>query len=401
MVGIHGERLLKDLHDLAQFGKCGSGVTRLPFSPEDLAAREWLHGRLKEAGLTASIDCYGNVYGAGPGAGRSVLIGSHTDTVPQGGWLDGALGVMYGLEIARARIEEGKQGVDVASFMDEEGTYLSFLGSRAFCGLMIDQELERTKGPGGRSLAEVIRDRKSLGMPARLNPERHAAYFEAHIEQGPRLEVAKQRIGVVSAIVGIYRYRVSVEGQADHAGTTPMGMRKDAGAVLIAIAHEVLERFAAQAGSDTVWNIGSISFAPGVTNIVPAGATMTVEFRDRNTGLLEKVDKLLQDIAAAHGRRSGRPVDTSLVMRVEPVTMDGTLVEAIAAAARGRGETPKVMPSGAGHDAQVLAKHLPAAMLFVPSIGGRSHTVTENTREEDIVVGCQVLADAVEQVLAR
>jgi N-carbamoyl-L-amino-acid hydrolase len=308
---------------------------------------------------------------------------------------------MYGLEIARARVEDGKSGVDVASFMDEEGTYLSFLGSRAFCGGMADEEVERTKGPGGRPLAEVIRERRPLGTPARLDPDRHVAYLEAHIEQGPRLEAAQQRIGVVSAIVGIHRYRVSVEGQADHAGTTPMNMRKDAGAVLIGVANEVLHRFAGEAASDTVWNIGSISFAPGVTNVVPAGATMTVEFRDTDVALLERFDALLQDIVAAHSRKSERPAKTSLVMRVEPVTMDGALAEALATAARGRGETPKVMPSGAGHDAQVLAKRLPAAMLFVPSIGGRSHTVAENTRDEDIVVGCQVLADAVDRILTR
>ena len=242
MARIDGARLLTDLRDLARFGQVSTGVTRLPFSSDDLSAREWLRSRMAAAGLAASIDPYGNVYGAVPGAGPTVLIGSHTDTVPQGGWLDGALGVMYGLEIARARLEQGQRDVDVVSFMDEEGTYLSFLGSRTFCGDMTDQELERTKGPGGRGLAEVVRERKSFGAPARLDHGRHVAYLEAHIEQGPRLEAAQQRIGVVSAIVGIHRYRVSVEGQANHAGTTPMSMRRDAGATLIGIAAEVPQR---------------------------------------------------------------------------------------------------------------------------------------------------------------
>jgi beta-ureidopropionase / N-carbamoyl-L-amino-acid hydrolase len=399
MTHIDGARLLTDLRDLARFGQVSTGVTRLPFSSDDLSAREWLRARMAAAGLAASIDPYGNVYGAVPGAGPAVLIGSHTDTVPQGGWLDGALGVMYGLEIARARLEQGQRDVDVVSFMDEEGTYLSFLGSRTFCGGMTDQELERTKGPGGRALAEVIRERKSFGAPARLDRDRHVAYLEAHIEQGPRLEAAQQRIGVVSAIVGIHRYRVSVEGQANHAGTTPMSMRRDAGATLIGIAAEVPQRFAAEAGAETVWNIGSMSFSPGVTNVVPAAATMSVEFRDTDVKILDKLDGVLQDIAAAHSRARRLPVETSLVMRAEPVKMDERMAQAIATAAQGRGEAARIMASGAGHDAQILAQCLPAAMLFVPSIGGRSHTVTENTRDEDIVLGCQVLADAVERIL--
>jgi len=401
MTIINGERLLKDLRDLAQYGKCGTGVNRPAFSDDDLAAREWIMGRLESAGLTATVDRYGNVYGEARGASSAVLIGSHTDTVPEGGWLDGAMGVMYALEITRARREQGEGGVEVISFMDEEGTYLPFLGSRAFCGMLPNQEWEEAKGPRGSSLGDVIRERWSRTRPVQLDRNRYVAYLEAHVEQGPRLEAANRRIGIVTGIVGMHRYRVSVIGQADHAGTTPMAMRRDAGMVLIAIARTIAEVFPKHASADTVWNIGSIAFAPGVSNVVPAGATMTVEYRDTNQSTLEKFGEVLYEITAAHAKHTGLPVDTSVITQVEPVAMDPLLAETIAASTRHHGETPMLMPSGAGHDAQVVAKFLPTAMLLVPSIGGRSHTVVEDTNKADIVLGCQVLADATDRILAR
>ena len=236
---IKGDRLIADLRRLASFGKSGTGVDRVSFSSPDGEARRWLSERLREAGLAARIDRVGNVVGRYPGVARAVVIGSHTDTVPKGGWLDGALGVIYGLEIARALIESGARpalGVDVASFQDEEGTFLPFLGSRSFCEDVTEQEIVTAKSKDGAALSAALTATNYDAAPARREPARHVAYLEAHIEQGPRLEAERRRIGVVTGIVGIRRFRLMARGQADHAGTTPMAMRKDAGAALFALA---------------------------------------------------------------------------------------------------------------------------------------------------------------------
>ena len=222
MIEIDPQRLMADLRKLATFGAVGTGVYRPAFSEADIAARRWLEARMREAGLEAEIDRYGNVYGRSPAASKAVLIGSHTDSVPKGGWLDGALGVIYGLEIARASLERASgAAVDVISFQDEEGRYMPLLGAKSFCGMLRDDD---------PALAAIGASRFSTA-PARLDPARHRAYLEAHIEQGPKLEAARRRIGVVTGIVGIRRVRVTAHGQADHAGTTPMAMRKDAAAV--------------------------------------------------------------------------------------------------------------------------------------------------------------------------
>ena len=392
MIQIDSQRLLADLRKLATFGRVGSGVDRPAYSEADVAARRWLEGRMREAGLDAAIDRYGNVYGRTPGASRAVLIGSHTDSVPKGGWLDGALGVIYGLEIARACIEQkSRAAVDVISFEEEEGRYMPLLGANSFCGLP-----EGTLSP---ALRQALEASGFNGEPARLDKARHVAYLEAHIEQGPKLEAARQRIGVVSGIVGIRRCRITARGQADHAGTTPMSMRKDAGAALLHLASRILASFPKLGAADTVWNIGVVQVEPGAANVVPALASMVVEFRDLDAAVLERMLARLREMVAEAGRG---PVEVALDVfaRIEPAPMDKRLAAALAAASRGEGETPLDMPSGAGHDAMVLSRVVPSAMLFIPSIGGRSHDIAEDTSEDDIVLGCRVLARAVESIAA-
>ena len=391
MIEINPARLLADLRKLATFGKAGTGVDRPAFSDPDIAARRWLAQRMREATLAADIDRYGNVYGRTANAPRAVLIGSHTDSVPKGGWLDGALGVIYGLEIARACIEQkGRAAVDVISFQDEEGRYAPLLGAKSFCGVLDDAT------PG---LSDALAKSPFTAEPARLDPSRHLAYLEAHIEQGPRLEAAAKRIGVVSGIVGIRRARVTALGQADHAGTTPMPMRKDAGAALIRLAREILDAFATLAAGDTVWNIGVMSFEPGAANVVPARASMMVEFRDMDPAVLERMLERLRKLVAQASNASVA-IQLEETARIEPAPMDAGVGDAIAHASRGHGEEPMRMASGAGHDAMVVCRRLPAAMLFIPSIGGRSHDIAEDTAEGDIVLGCRVLAAAVEKLMA-
>lgn len=397
---VNGPRLLGDLRRLAEFGKVGTGVDRIALSAPDIAARAWLRGRMAESGLDARIDAVGNVWGGFPNAARTVVIGSHTDSVPKGGWLDGALGVLYGLEIARVFRESGKSGlgVDVISFQDEEGTFLPCVGSRSFCNDVAAQEIAAARSRDGRSLSEALAEAGYRAAPARLDRGRHIAYLEAHIEQGPRLEAERRRIGVVTGIVGIRRYSIRAVGQADHAGTTPMAMRKDAARALFALAHRIASEFAAAGSSDTVWNIGRMEVKPGAANVVPSEAVMTFEFRDTDAAVLTRLESWLAEAVASWNGASVVKVEAEATAKIAPTAMTPSLGKLIDAAARASDQDPLWMPSGAGHDAMIVGRFLPSAMLFIPSIGGRSHDIVEDTSEDDIVLGCQVLCDTVAKI---
>ena len=402
MIRVNGDRLLSDLRQLASFGAFKTGVDRVALSTADLAARHWLMQRMREAGLEPQMDEVANVYGRHPGAKRTLLIGSHTDTVPRGGWLDGALGVICGLEIARAAMENGDAspvGVDVISFQDEEGTFLGFLGSRTFCNDLPPAEIDAAKC-GEASLRAALAAVPRPTNPQRLDPARHLCYLEAHIEQGPRLETAHRRIGVVTAVVGIRRFRIRTRGQADHAGTTPMANRKDAGAALLRLASQVAQELPRLGGADTLWNIGRIDFRPGAPNVVPSEGEMVLEFRHTDPAMLDEMERHFRDWVEQSSRGLSPP-EVETMARVPPTPLAKDLAAVLAASAKTRGEEPVYMPSGAGHDAMVVGRFIPAAMLFVPSIRGRSHDITEDTAEADIVFGCEVLADAVDKVRAR
>lgn len=395
MALIKPDRLLADLRELAGIGKAGTGVDRVALSAKDIEARRWLSKRISEAGLQPHFDSVGNVYGRYPGVERAILIGSHTDTVPMGGWLDGALGVVYALEIARAAIEAGGSspvGIDVVSFEDEEGTYLPCLGSRSFCDELNEGEIKAAKSKSGAALADALTVLRGAEAPLRCDRARTLCYLEAHIEQGPRLESAGLRIGVVTGLVGIRRFRIQARGRADHAGTTPMSMRQDAGRALFRLATWIDVEFPRIGGPETVWNIGHAALRPGAANVVPSEAEIILEFRDTDTAILDRLESSLLTQIGQAGQVS---VEAEATARIKPALMAQTLSETIAAAARELGENPMLLPSGAGHDAMVLARIVPSAMLFVPSIGGRSHDIVEDTSEADIVFGCEVLAHAV------
>lgn len=405
VVRIDPGRLLADLRTLARFGKLTTGVGRVSYSEADTEARAWLRERMAEAGLETAVDDVGNVFGRTPGEGRAVLVGSHTDSVPVGGWLDGALGVVYGLEIARAVMEGGLEDripVEAVSFMDEEGTYLPCVGSLSFCGEIGPDEIAAGRSPAGETLADAIaRCGYDRNPPRRVDPGRHRAYLEAHIEQGPRLEATGDRIGVVTGIVGIRRFRVAVAGEADHAGTVPMAMRKDAGRAAVLCAAGLHDALARAGGPDSVWNMGAIRFAPGADNVVPASATVSLEMRDLSLAALEAMAAAARETVAGVARETGLACEMTGTLDIRPTRMDEGLAAHLAAAAEAAGAGHVPMPSGAGHDAMVLARRVPAAMLFVPSIRGKSHSEAEDTREADIVLGCEVLAAAVARVAAE
>jgi N-carbamoyl-L-amino-acid hydrolase len=401
MIRVNADRLLSDLRQLASFGRFKTGVDRVALSPPDLEARRWLMRRMQEAGLEPQMDEVANVYGRNPKVKRALLIGSHTDTVPNGGWLDGALGVVYGLEIARAAMERGDAspiGIDVISFQDEEGTFLAFLGSRTFCNDLTQAEIDAAKS-GDLSLRSALAAVSGAASPHRIDAARHLCYLEAHIEQGPRLEQARRRIGIVTGVVGIRRFRVRSRGRADHAGTTPMAIRKDAGAALLRLASQVAQELPRLGSADTVWNIGSIVLRPGAPNVVPSEGEMVVEFRDTDPAILDALESHVRNWVDQISR-GPCPIEMELMARIPPTPLAEDVAAVLAASAKMLGEEPVYMPSGAGHDAMVIGRFIPAAMLFVPSIGGRSHDITEDTAEADIVFGCEVLADAVDKFRA-
>ena len=404
MVRIAPQRLMADLRELRSFGTTGTGVVRPAFSDVDIASRHWLVKKLTEAGLDARIDGIGNVFGRSRNSGKALLTGSHSDTQPTGGWLDGAMGVIYGLEAARAlgECEETRHlALDVASWVDEEGAYFTCLGSRSFCDDVTPDQIANAEG-NGRPLTRAISEAGLDGAaPARLEEGRYAGYLEAHIEQGPHLEAEGKRIGVVTAIVGIRDYELVFSGTQNHAGTTPMPLRRDAGKALLEFAGRIDTAFARVAGETSVWTIGRVAFEPGAPSIIPGRAEMTLQFRDPTVSRLDAMDEELKALVAA--TNEGGPVAVSVAPfddHVAPALMDAGLQDALAAAAERHAPGDWVrMPSGAGHDAQVIAKRIPSAMLFVPSIGGVSHDFAEDTHEDDIVLGCQVFTSAAAAIL--
>ena len=405
---IDGERLIADLRRLREFGAYGTGVVRTSLSPVDVESRHWLCRRLEEAGLDARIDGAGNVIGRSRNPGKAVIIGSHTDTQPTGGWLDGAMGVICGLEVARALSEAPAtqdRAVDVASWLDEEGRFYGCFGSLSFVGGTPAHALDALDAADGTrlTLGDALRDAGLAGIaPERLDPDRHIAYLEAHIEQGPYLEEEGNRIGVVTSIVGARNFIVEFEGEQNHAGTTPMARRKDAAHAMVDFAHAVYREFPAAAGERSVWTIGEVTLEPNAMSIVPGKARLNLQFRDEDSAVLDRLEALARDLLA---RANEGPCATAMHPRKHhsiPAPMDASLRRHLERAAErhapGRWTS---MPSAAVHDAQVLAGHLPSAMIFVPSINGVSHAFEEDTNEEDIVLGCQVLATATASVLTE
>jgi N-carbamoyl-L-amino-acid hydrolase len=397
-ISIHPERLLDDLRTLAEFGKTGPGVNRRALSPVDMQAREWLADRLREAGLVAEIDGVGNVIGRSPHA-RRIVIGSHTDTVPDGGWLDGAMGVIYGLEVARAFMEAGGNGpvgLEIVSFSDEEACFSPMLGSHSYTG-ELNREVEfARRNENGTLLADAVRAAGLAGRAfARLDPLTHPVYLEAHIEQGPVLEARGIPLGVVTSIIGLRAWLVHFIGQADHAGTTPMAMRRDAGAALCDFAVRIADFCRGMGSEQTVWNGGNIRLIPGAHNVVPARAQYTFSARDPDMEILDRIEQRVMTLSSTVSAVHNVKVEATKTSSIAPAAMHPAIVHMIGEAAKGRGLTAMEMPSGAAHDAMVLARHVPVGMVFIPSIGGRSHDVAEDSTPEDIVNGAHVLADTV------
>jgi N-carbamoyl-L-amino-acid hydrolase len=403
---VDGARVLADLHALRAIGAYKTGVHKPTFSEPHLRSLQWLVQRLPEADLTGEIDGIGNVIGTSTKPGPKLLAGSHLESQNHAGWLDGPLGVVYALEAARVinRDPNTNGAVEVASWCDEEGHFGHFLGSRSYVGGVTEADIDAAcDRNSGNSMRDALREAGLAGR-ARSGCERgrHIGYLEAHIEQGETLESSGLKIGVVTSIVGIWQYRITFAGEQNHAGTTRMAIRRDAGLALARFCVDIDARFPAACGPRTVWTTGRITLDPGAPSIIPGAAEMLFQIRDDDGSVIARLEDLLRSMAAEVDKQGRCTVAVERIRTGAPALMDVSFQQAIeqAGAAFAGGRSLR-MPSGAGHDAQVLATVMPAGMLFVPSIGGVSHHWTENTADADIVTGAEVFVDACRRLLTR
>ncbi|WP_299774151.1 hydantoinase/carbamoylase family amidase [uncultured Tateyamaria sp.] len=387
-------RFLTDLHALCQFGASGvgKGVVRPAYSKADMAARDWLASRMADAGLTPRFDAMGNVFGLAEGP--SLLLGSHSDSQPQGGWLDGALGVVAALEVARASVEVGGPAISVVSFQDEEGRYGVTTGSNVWSGGLslaeADMLLDHDDVPLGQA-REVVGDR--AGAP--VDPAQFTGFVELHIEQGATLDTAGEQIGVVTDIVGIRDRVITLTGQQNHAGTTAMALRRDAFHGLVAFSSRLNARLRNVVTPQSVWTIGHVAVSPNASFIVPGQVRFSMQWRDADVARLARMEAVIEETLSEVAAELGLGVEKGPLLGLEPVAMDVDLRAQLEAGAEmvvpGKWRR---MPSGALHDATNVARCMPVAMLFVPSIGGISHAFEEDTDEADLVAGLHVLAHA-------
>jgi len=398
---IDRARLLADLDALAAISAPGApGVTRVAFTPAFDEGRRWLRARFEQAGLRAAVDAGGNLIGRREGDSGlpPILIGSHSDTVFGGGRYDGALGVLAALAVARAlRDQPLRHGLWVCDYLAEEATDygVACVGSQALAGALTTDALA-LRGPDGRSVAEALR--AVGGAPehlneARLAPGSFAAALELHIEQGPRLERADARLAAVSGIVGIRRVRLLLTGQPDHAGTTPMDARHDALAAAAAIVLR-LEALA-RATPEAIATVGRIEARPNQGNVVPASVALAAEIRSLQPLLIAQIWGALLEGAQAECAARGVTLAVQALEDAPPALPAPWLFDLVSNVCRRLDPRAIALPSGAGHDTGYLAAIGPTAMIFVPSVGGRSHCPEEHTSPSDLVLGAQALLEAV------
>lgn len=391
--------LFTDLDSLAAFGGAAAGgVSRTAFSPSFNEAQAWLRGRMTEAGLTVRSDAAGNLIGRFGPPGPAVICASHIDSVPNGGRFDGALGVLSGLAAFRALTAEGHvfdRALEIVAFADEEGEYFSLFGSRAMLGLVTASEIEAARGTRGKLLVDALRD---AGLdPAQVASARRPAsdfhaYVELHIEQGPVLESGGLDIGIVENIVGIATLEVTFTGRPDHSGTTPMHRRRDALRAAIAFCQRCYDEVARDEAFRL--NFDDWSIAPQALNVVAGQVRLRQEIRHPDatalSAFIATADRIARDAAAD----SNTTAHLHLLARDEPAQMNADIKKLLKTCAEARGCKALLMPSGAGHDAQLFAPICPTGMLFVPSVDGRSHCSEEYSKPDAIRVAVTVLRDA-------
>jgi len=391
-------RLEQRLADLAVIGAIEGteGCARLALTDEDRAGRDLVVAQMHDLGLEITIDGIGNVVGvmAGQSDGPPVMTGSHIDTVRTGGRYDGNLGVLAGLEVIEVLKTAGvtpKRPLAVAFFTDEEGARFApdMLGSLVYVGGMSLEEALEIEGIDGPTVgAELIRIGYDGSAP--LPAAAPHSFVELHIEQGPVLEVEDVTIGVVTGVQGISWQEITVTGQSNHAGTTPMHLRKDPGFVAAACASFVRE-LVLDIGHPQVGTVGRLELKPNLVNVVPASATFTVDLRNTDEAILQESERRFAQFLESTATAESCTVETRELARFEPVTFDDSVVDMVEQGAKDLGHSVMRMPSGAGHDAQMLARVCPTAMIFTPSQNGLSHNPLEYTSPADLEAGANVL----------
>jgi N-carbamoyl-L-amino-acid hydrolase len=393
---INLSRLRKNLKDLSRFGRGASGgITRESFSEDDRQAKKWLIDLIREAGLHARMDEAGNVFGRLGPEGPAVLSGSHLDTVPEGGMFDGALGVLAALECLQIIHEQRlphKYPLEMVAFSDEEGAYHSFLGSRALTGSISAEELARAKNMRGVALRQAVAQ-SGLDIEkfsaARRDPREIRAYLELHIEQGPQLEIDQVPIGIVRSIVGIESYWMTFVGESNHAGTTPLPMRRDALLGAAEFSLRVNDRI--RSDSSGVVTMGDIIVSPGAFNVVPREARLALEFRDASSDRLKEMGNEIMEIGHHVARQRDLTFMARRVSWEAPVVLSQRVQSVLKEEADTLEYPYRLMDSGAGHDAQILAQKAEVGMIFIPSLGGKSHCPQERSGWEDVEKGAQLL----------
>jgi len=397
------QRIKRDLLELAAIGQdpTSRGIFRMAFTDADMEARRWLQDRIRDAGLEVSVDGAGNISGLLPAADRHRgprwLVGSHIDTVPCAGALDGALGVVVGLECLRRMVEQGLRPtvpIELVALSDEEGRFGGMFGSEALTGRLTLEQLHTATDLDGHRLWDALQ-RAGLqplaALDAQRDPRDLLGYLELHIEQGPVLDRRGIPIGIVEHITGLFKWSVSLHGVANHAGTTPMDMRQDAFMGLADFAHE-LPRIIEENGSErSRATIGRAQILPGSANTVPGLVEFSLDVRDTASEVLQELALACRKALSAIARRRGLKFDFQQQSWIEPVACSPAMVDRLAAAAETLGLPNLRMPSGAAHDAQIIASVAPVAMLFVPSRDGLSHSPAEWTNWTDIEAGGNVL----------
>jgi hydantoinase/carbamoylase family amidase len=412
-IAINQRRLLRDLNAVSRIGIGAHGsVTRLVFSIKELRSRQLLIHLMRQAGLQIHVDRIGNIFGRLHGTNPktpAVLVGSHLDTVIHGGKFDGTMGVIGALEAVRTLKEQKaplRSPVEVVCFVGEESSRFGYstLGSSLVAGEIQARDLSNATDAQGHKLEDVLADlgiyRSNL-RSLRRDPATVKAYLELHIEQGPILEAKAKPIGVVTSIAAPSRFKAIFTGQADHSGTTPMEMRKDAlvaASEFIVALEQICRRYSRMEKGRVVGTVGAIKIEPGVINAVPGAAELSVDIRSISATAKRRVVRLAQAKVRGIGRRRKIAVKLLPIREEEPVPLDKRLVHLLKECCEKRNVSYEIMPSGAGHDAMQMAKITPAGMLFIPSLRGISHSPLEWSDPKDICLGTQLLLDAIVRV---
>jgi N-carbamoyl-L-amino-acid hydrolase len=393
---INADRLLQRLAALAEVGSTGDGGNcRLALTDDDKDGRDLVVSWMRDLGLEVVIDAIGNVIGTWQvGSGAPVMTGSHIDTVRTGGKYDGNYGVLAGLEVIQACIDQGiepSRPFSVAIFTDEEGARFApdMLGSLVYVGGMPLEEALDVRAIDGKRLGDELSRIGYAGVAPCPGPAPHA-FVELHIEQGPVLEAEGLVFGAVTGVQGISWQEITITGQSNHAGTTPMHLRHDpayVAAMLTVYLREIAERF----GDNQVCTVGKIDLHPNLINVIPARATVTLDVRNTDEDTLRDAENLIDTFCFQIEQDEGVSISKRSLARFEPVDFDERVISIVERRAAEIDDRVRRMPSGAGHDAQMLARVCPSAMIFVPSVDGISHNPREHTDESHLVEGANVL----------